>query len=221
MIITKVLLVRSEKMKVSVSFLKRKESLTETIKKIEQTDCDYIHVDVTDGLFVPEKTGDIPKYLQNTSKKLDVHLMCAHPLEYINIYKNLNAEYITIQVEINEDKEKLLKIIKEANIKVGLALNPETPLTEILPYLPYVNQVLVMSVQPGLGGQPFQTPAIAKIKKLNQIRQENNYSFIINVDGGINEQTIKLLNNIGLDMCVSGSFVCLADDYQKQINKLR
>ncbi len=208
-------------MQVSVSFLKRKDNLKETLKKIEQTNCDYIHVDVMDGLFVVEKTENLCPYLQNISKKLDVHLMCAHPLDYINEYKNLPTEYITIQAEITDNLNDLINIIKKENIKVGLAINPDTPVSKIEPYFANIDQVLVMSVIPGKGGQEFKETAILKVKELDKLRKENNYHFIINVDGGINDHTITLLKNTGLDMCVSGSFICLSENFQKQINKLR
>ncbi len=208
-------------MKVSVSFLKTKDNLVQTLKRIEQTDCDYIHVDVEDGIFVPNKTGVIQSNLQNSLKKLDVHLMCAHPSNFIEIYKNLNTEYITIQAEIKENLNSLINKIKTYNIKVGIALNPETSIKEIEPYLNLIDQVLVLSVHPGKGGQEFIKDVIPKIEKLIKLRNENNYHYIINVDGGINDKTINYLKDKQVDMVVSGSFVCLASDYQQQINKLR
>ena len=208
-------------MKVSVSFLKTNDNLTQTIKKIEQTDCDYIHVDVEDGIFVPNKTGVIQSNLHNSLKKLDVHLMCAHPSNFIEIYKDLNTEYITIQAEIKEDLNLLINKIKSYNIKVGIALNPETDIKEIEPYLNLIDQVLVLSVHPGKGGQEFIKDVIPKIEELIKLRNKNNYHYIINVDGGINDKTINYLKDKQVDMVVSGSFVCLVPDYQSQINKLR
>lgn len=208
-------------MKVSVSFLKTKDNLVQTLKRIEQTDCDYIHVDVEDGIFVPNKTGVIQSNLQNSLKKLDVHLMCAHPSNFIEIYKNLNTEYITIQAEIKENLNSLINKIKAYNLKVGIALNPETSIKEIKPYLNLIDQVLVLSVHPGKGGQEFIKDVIPKIEELIKLRNENNYHYIINVDGGINDKTINYLKDKQVDMVVSGSFVCLASDYQQQINKLR
>lgn len=208
-------------MKVSVSFLKTKDNLVQTLKRIEQTDCDYIHVDVEDGIFVPNKTGVIQSNLQNSLKKLDVHLMCAHPSNFIEIYKDLNTEYITIQAEIKENLNSLINKIKAYNIKVGIALNPETSIKEIEPYLNLIDQVLVLSVHPGKGGQEFIKDVIPKIEELIKLRNENNYHYIINVDGGINDKTINYLKDKQVDMVVSGSFVCLASDYQQQINKLR
>ena len=208
-------------MKVSVSFLKTKDNLVQTLKRIEQTDCDYIHVDVEDGIFVPNKTGVIQSNLQNSLKKLDVHLMCAHPSNFIEIYKDLNTEYITIQAEIKENLNLLINKIKFYNLKVGIALNPETSIKEIEPYLNLIDQVLVLSVHPGKGGQEFIKDVIPKIEELTKLRNENNYHYIINVDGGINDKTFNYLKDKQVDMVVSGSFVCLAPDYQQQINKLR
>ena len=208
-------------MQVAVSFLKSQEPTDSTIKKLDQTNCDYIHVDVMDGIFVPQKTEEIHKYLQNTEKKLDVHLMCANPEEYFPFYQNLNTEYITIQIEINQDISKLIEKIKSLNIKVGIAINPETDINIILPYLKEIDQVLVMSVHPGLGGQKFMPEVIPKIQKLTNIKKEQQLNFIINVDGGINADTISLVKQAGVDMAVSGSFVCMSENYQVQIDKLR
>ena len=182
-------------MKVSVSFLKTKDNLVQTLKRIEQTDCDYIHVDVEDGIFVPNKTGVIQSNLQNSLKKLDVHLMCAHPSNFIEIYKDLNTEYITIQAEIKENLNSLINKIKAYNLKVGIALNPETSIKEIKPYLNLIDQVLVLSVHPGKGGQEFIKDVIPKIEELTKLRNENNYHYIINVDGGINDKTINYLKD--------------------------
>lgn len=204
-------------MKVAVSFLKSNYDKQTTIKKIEATDCDYIHVDVMDGEFVKEKTEDLVQYLQNTSKKLDVHLMVENPINYINIYKKLNTEYITIHAEISENVESLLNLIKSYNIKCGIAINPDTTIDSIKKYLPLVDQILIMSVYPGKGGQPFIPSTIAKVQELAKIKND----FIINIDGGINNTTINDLRNIGLDMVVSGSYVCQSDDFQTQIDSLR
>lgn len=208
-------------MKIEVSFLKSKYDKITTIKKIEDTNCDFIHVDVMDGIFVNNQTEDLTKYLKDTKKKLDVHLMCENPLEYIDNYKTLNVEYITIHLEINHDINKLLDYIHSLNIKTGLSLNPKSKIEDLKPYLDKIDQILIMSVTPGEGGQEFIPESIDKILKLQELKEKNNYNFVINIDGGVNEETIKLISNTKIDMIVSGSYICMSDNYQEKIDKLK
>ncbi|HJJ17353.1 MAG TPA: ribulose-phosphate 3-epimerase [Bacilli bacterium] len=207
--------------KVSVSFLKSKYSHKETINLIENSNCDYIHVDVMDGNFVVTKTEDLIKYLINSKKKLDVHLMVEEPLDYINDYAKLNVEYITIHSEINKDLSNLIDYIHSLNIKCGLAINPETDINKIEPYLSKIDQVLIMSVHPGAGGQKFIDSSIDKINILDNLRSINNYKYIINIDGGVNKETISAIKKTNIDMVVSGSFITLSDNYQTQIDILK
>ena len=203
-------------MKVSVSFLKYQNSKAETIQKISQTSADYIHVDIMDGLFVSQKNDDLNEFinlLKDCNKPLDIHLMVLNPAIYIDKLKVLKPSFITIQAEILNPLV-YIKQIKKANIKVGLAINPDTDINSLDNYLKYIDLVLVMSVNPGLGGQKFIKDVIPKIKKLK------NKNVLISVDGGINDQTIKLVKE-DVDICVSGSYICLSDDYEKQISKLK
>ena len=208
-------------MKISVSFLKSNYDKLETIKKINNTDCDYIHVDVMDNIFVNNYTEDLIPYLNSCKKPLDVHLMVQDPLEYILDYKNLKPEYLTIHLEIDKDISFLLNKIKSLGIKAGIALNPQTPIDKLKPYLKDIDLVLIMSVQPGLGGQKFMPSCLEKIKSLVELKEKNNYKYLINVDGGINDITVKDVKTAQVDMCVSGSFICQAEDFQKQINLLK
>ena len=206
-------------MKVAISFLKSKYSLEETLNIIETTDAEYVHVDVMDGKFVPNSTEDFIYSLKNVNKTLDVHLMVENPIDYIIKYKELKPEYITIHSEINYNIEDLIDLIKSYNIKVGVIIKPKTSVKSIEKILPYIDNVLIMSVEPGFGGQKFMDDVLFKIEVLNKLRKENNYNYVISIDGGINDTNIDKVRDV--DFVISGSFICMSDNYQEQINKLR
>ncbi len=208
-------------MKVGVSFLSSKD-IVRDLKILNDTDVDYIHVDVMDGKFVPKKTmpfKEMRHISDFTDKRLDVHLMVEDASKYIPLYAELNAEYITIHVEIDEDIEKDLKLIKSFGIKAGLSIKPDTKVSELVPYLPYIDQVLVMSVEPGAGGQAFIPESEAKIKEVRALLKSYNIDAIINVDGGVKDTTINMCHDA--DMVVSGSYVVLSDNFQEKISSLR
>lgn len=212
-------------MKVGVSFLTRNESLEETIKKIDESSADYIHVDMMDGVFVDEanySVADFKKMFKNISKPLDVHMMVCSPNKYVKEFTKLkNVEYLTLHYESHRRPIDVINMIRHTNMKVGIAINPETKVSHIVPLLNHIDQVLVMSVKPGKGGQKFMNEILYKIETLKDIREENNYHYIISVDGGINDETAKLCKDSGADMVVSGSYVVLSDDYDEKINSLR
>lgn len=208
-------------MKVGVSFLSSKDVVRD-LKILNDTDVDYIHVDIMDGKFVSNKTmpfKEMRHISDYTDKRLDVHLMVDDASKYIPLYAELNAEYITIHVEIDEDIEKDLKLIKSFGIKAGLSIKPETKVNELVPYLPYIDQVLIMSVEPGAGGQSFIPESEAKIKETRALLKSYNIDSIISVDGGVNDTTIKMCRDA--DMVVSGSYVVLSDNFQEKISSLR
>lgn len=208
-------------MKISVSYLKSIYDKPETIKKITQTDADFIHVDLMDGKFVPTNNFTIPEVLsllQETTKKLDIHLMTYDLETYIDQLAVLKPEYITFHIEATKNPIKIIELIKYHQIKAGIAIKPNTKIENLEPYLKQIDLVLVMSVEPGAGGQSFQMSTIDKIMQLEQYQKEN--SFLINVDGGINEETIQTIKN-EIDIVVSGSFICMKEDFQTQINLLR
>lgn len=205
-------------MKIAVSILSSIYDEETTIKKINQTDAEYVHVDVMDNSFV---LGATPKreFLHQSQKPLDVHLMVSRPFEYIAEFAGLKAKSITIHVELEDDLNTLLDYIKSLNIECGLALNPETPTVALEPYLEKLDEVLVMLVTPGKGGQAMQEDVLYKIDELKEIREKRNLNFQIIVDGGVNGKTVHLVKNT--DVAVSGSFICKSEDYQGQIDILR
>ena len=138
---------------------------------------------------------------------------------YIDYYASLKPEFITFHIEVNTNIKKLIDMIHKKGIKVGISLNPETPVSFLVPYLKEIDLVLIMSVKPGKGGQTFLESATSKIQFLNKMRQAGSYSYMIEVDGGINDVTKHQC--AGADMLVAGSFITNYDNYQRQINKLR
>ncbi len=204
-------------MKISVSYLKNIKGAKEAILDLNKTTADYIHVDVMDGVFVKNNNfnqEEIKEIFANNQKPLDVHLMFANPLGVIPFFQTLNPQIITIPVE-SENVFESLALLKKANCLIGLSINPDTPLEKLKPYIKEIDLVLVMSVHPGAGGQPFIEQTPQKIEALHNW-QEN---ILISVDGGINEKTVKKLKNV--DIIVSGSYVCMSDNYEEKINNLR
>lgn len=209
-------------MKTSISFLKSNLSRRETINELEKTDTDYIHVDIMDGRFVDREVLSIDETIElfkETTKPLDIHLMVDYPFDYIERLSVLKPKYITIHAELNVDPAEYLNIIKTNGIKCGIAINPETSVIAIQKYLTKVDYVLIMGVTPGAGGQKLIPETVNKINELRVLREYNNYSYSISLDGGVNEETIKYLS--GLDIVVSGSYVCMSDNYQEKIDTLR
>lgn len=207
--------------KVSASFLSS-QYIEEDLMKLNETSVDYIHVDIMDGKFVKNKTMPF-RYMKNiykfTSKRLDVHLMVEKPLKFIKKYAGLNTEYITIHCEINEDIPKLLQVIEGFQIKKGLAINPDTPIDMIIPYLDNIDLVLVMSVYPGAGGQAFIEETESRVKSLKRIIRDKNLNVLISVDGGVNDTTKDKIKSA--DILVSGSYITNSDNFEDRIEKLR
>ena len=169
-------------MKVSVSFLSSK-NIARDLRLLNDTDVDYIHVDVMDGKFVENKTmpfREMKHISDYTSKRLDVHLMVEDPSNYIPLYAELNTEYIVFHVEIDDDVEKNLRMIKDYSIKCGLAICPDTKVNVLIPYLPYLDQILVMSVIPGKGGQSFIEKTEDKIKEVRKLIESYNLDIVVN-----------------------------------------
>lgn len=208
-------------MQISASFLSIKENLRENIKRLDQSNISYLHLDIMDNIFVPNKTLDISEIrslLDNIDKPKDVHLMVKNVKEYVDEYISLQPAFITFHVEAVKDVLETINYIKSKHTKVGISIKPNTNVEQIKNYLPYIDLVLVMSVEPGFGGQSFLPSVVEKIEMLKKIKDENKYHYLIEVDGGINDKTIKLVN--GADIVVVGSYITNSGNYDKQIETL-
>lgn len=206
-------------MLVSVSFLKNKLGNQKTIQQLDLSLADFIHVDFMDGTLCGEKNlemDELDDLFQGISKPLDIHLMVKDSMKYINECILLKPEYISIHVE-SENVLDAIDILKKHNIKVGLAINPETRVYKLLPYLDKIDLVLILSVKPGYGGQKFIPSTTNKIMELKALQKKYNY--LISVDGGINDESISLVNNS--DIIVSGSYICLNSDFNERIQILK
>ena len=206
-------------MKISVSILSEKDNYKSAVSKLNETNSDYLHLDIMDGSFTEKSSFSFfeSKDINDLSnKKLDVHIMSKNLDLILDDYISLNPEYITIHSEI-ENVEKYIDKIKENNIKVGIALNPETDINILNSYIQKIGLILVMSVVPGKGGQTFMKEIIPKLEKINKLKKD--YNFIIEVDGGINNETVNYVKN-SVDIIVSGSYITNSEDYQENINKL-
>lgn len=208
-------------MKVSASFLSSK-NIPNDLRKLNTTDIDYIHVDVMDGIFVKNKTmpfSEMKHISKYTNKRLEVHLMVDDPIPFISQYSELNTEFIIVHVEARANVLEAIDKIKSYGIKAGISIKPNTPVSRLIPYLPFVDEILVMSVEPGEGGQPFIEETEERIKEIRTILSEYNMNIIINVDGGVNDNTRALCS--GCDMVTSGSYITSSDDFQEAISTLR
>lgn len=193
--------------------------LGEEIQKAENAGCDLIHVDVMDGHFVPNITigpavvRDIKKLAKTP---LDVHLMIENPQKYVADFVKSGSDMLTLHAETISVADFQAEKKKIGNVKLGLSLNPGTPLDKVAPYLKYADFVLVMSVNPGFGGQEFIASVLPKIKELKKI-----FSGDISVDGGINEKTAKLVKEAGANIIAAGSYIFKSNNYKEAIERIR
>ena len=216
-----------KKIQISPSILSADFSqLGDEIKKLEDAGADLIHVDVMDGHFVPNLTIGPPviKALKkNCSIKFDVHLMISPVHKYIDTYANAGADIITIHPEATENLSASIKKIKELGKKAGVSLNPETKVSTIIDNLDKIDLVLIMSVNPGFGGQKFMPEVLEKIKELKLIQKEKNINFDIEIDGGINFENSKIAIEAGANILVSGTTIFKSNngDIKKNIELLK
>jgi ribulose-phosphate 3-epimerase len=208
------------------------------VNAVTEAGADWLHVDVMDGHFVNNITIGPPvvKAIKKVSKiPLDVHLMIEQPEKYVDEFIKAGSDYLTIHVEATENPLDVLRKIKAQNVNPGITLRPRTPLSDILPFLDEVSLVLIMTVEPGFGGQAFMNEQVEKIKVLKQEIEKRNLDIHIEVDGGINQQTAKICRDAGANAFVSGSYifnsakesrtgeegVAAAQAYRKAIQSLR
>ena len=215
------------KIKISPSILSADFSqLGNEIKRLEKGGADLIHVDVMDGHFVPNLTIGPPviKVLrQYSTLPFDVHLMISPVHKYIKDYAEAGADIITIHPETTDNLKESINLIKKLNKKIGLSLNPDTPINIIKKFLPSIDLVLIMSVYPGFGGQKFILKMIDKIKELKNIKEKQNIKFDIEVDGGIDFENSKLVVEAGANILVSGTTIFKNNDgnIKKNIETLK
>ena len=193
------------------------------ILDLNQSKAEYIHFDVMDGDFVPNLTFG-PKFISNvrnfSNKVFDVHLMINRVEKFLDDYIRAGSDIITFHIEINEDIENIIKKIKAKGIKCGLAIKPKTSWSEIQPYLQHIDQVIVMTVEPGFGGQEFMNDQVDKIKNISNYIKLNNLRVGIEIDGGINFETGKTCVEAGANILVAGSFLFNQGDLIAATNSL-
>lgn len=207
----------------------KEEESAKTFYNLEVAKTDYFHIDVMDGKFVEKNTVDkMNKYTnilkQITILPLDVHLMVEDVETYVKLYSAIEPNIITFHLEACKDKEevhKIITLIRENNCKVGIAIKPTTDIKDIYEFLPYINTVLVMTVEPGKGGQSLISETLRKIKILKEYLNQNNLDTYIEADGGINIETIEEVKDAGVDIAVVGNGILKTENYEETIKKLK
>ena len=198
--------------------------LGDEIKAVESAGADWIHADIMDGHFVPNITFGpmiVESVRRVTSLPIDVHLMIENPNDYIPVFAEAGASLISVQVEASIHLNRSVQLIRECGARPGVVLNPSTPVQTLEWIIDHVDYVLIMSVNPGFGGQAFIKNSLEKIRALRQLIQQKDLKTLIEIDGGVNEETITDIAAAGVDVFVAGSAIFGSRDYQTTINAFR
>ena len=199
-------------------------NMDQEMNKINDSNCEFVHLDVMDGIFVPNTTFDekLVKDLRNkTTKVFDVHLMIENPQLVLDKYYEAGADYVTFHLEACPNCLNVIKEYKAQNKKIGLSIKPNTKVEELDQYLEYLDLILVMSVEPGFGGQKFMDSSLSKIKYLKDMKEKNNYQYIIEVDGGINKDTAMLVKEVGCEAVVAGTYLFKNENFVEAVKGLK
>ena len=198
-------------------------NLERDIKELESIGVDIFHIDVMDGNFVPNISFGFPiieSIRPKTDKIFDCHLMIENPENYVEQFCKVGCDMVSFHIEATNHADRVIQVIKNNGKKAGIVLNPQTSIESIKYLLPKLDYVLIMTVNPGFGGQKFIPEMLEKIEELAKLREEKNYNFLIEVDGGINTETSKACRDKGADLLVCGSFLFGASDKEKTLGEL-